>query len=43
MAKRMVNASIVYALLGSAGGVFYRELTKALHYDGPTALRSVPL
>ena len=41
MTKRMVNASIVYALLGLAGGVFYRELTKALHYDGPTALSAV--
>jgi len=41
MEKRFVNAAIAYTALGLAGGVFYREYTKALGFSGTTALSVV--
>ena len=38
MLKRYFNAAIVYASLALAGGVFYREFTKYLQFDGKTTL-----
>lgn len=39
--KRYMNAAIVYAVLAMAGGVLYRELTRAAGYTGLTALRAL--
>lgn len=36
--KKYLNASIVYAVLALAGGVFFREFTKFFSFDGVTAL-----
>ena len=41
MSKRYVNAAIGYALLAMAGGVFFREYTRAIGFDGTTALSVV--
>lgn len=41
MPKRWVSAAIVYALLAMAGGVFFREYTKAVGFAGDTALSLV--
>ncbi len=38
MIKRYFNASIVYASLALAGGVFFREFTKYTMYTGETNL-----
>lgn len=38
MLKRYLNSAIVYASLALAGGVFYRELTKYLAFEGKTNL-----
>ena len=38
MIKRYFNASIVYASLALAGGVFYREFTKYAEFTGKTNL-----
>jgi hypothetical protein len=38
MIKRYFNASIVYASLALAGGVFYREFTKFAEFSGKTSL-----
>lgn len=38
MLKRYFNAAIAYASLALAGGVFYREFTKYLQFDGKTTL-----
>ena len=38
MLKRYFNASIVYASLALAGGVFFREFTKYTMYTGETNL-----
>lgn len=39
--KRLMNASIVYAILGLMGGVFYREFTKMNGFTGFTTLSVV--
>ena len=39
--KRYVNASILYALIAMAGGVFYREFTKFNAFTGKTTLAVV--
>lgn len=39
--KRYMNAAVVYAVLAMVGGVLYRELTRAVGYTAPTALRAV--
>lgn len=36
--KRYANASLVYALIAMAGGVFYREFTKYIGFTGKTTL-----
>lgn len=41
MTKRYMNAALLYAILAMAGGVFYREFTKALGYTGTTTLAFV--
>ena len=38
MTRRYVNLSLVYALLGMAAGVFYREYTKFSGFAGQTSL-----
>ena len=39
--KRYANASLVYALIAMAGGVFYREFTKLNGFTGKTTLSVV--
>ena len=39
--KRLMNASIVYGVLGLVGGVFYREFTKLNGFTGFTTLSVV--
>lgn len=39
--KKCINLSILYAFLGLAGGVFYREFTKFNGFTGVTALGKV--
>ena len=39
--KRYANASLLYALIAMAGGVFYREFTKFNGFTGKTALSVV--
>ena len=39
--KRYANASLLYALIAMAGGVFYREFTKFSGFAGKTALSVV--
>ena len=39
--KRYRNASILYAILAMAGGVFYREFTKFNHFTGKSTLSVV--
>lgn len=39
--KRYANASLTYALIALAGGVFYREFTKYLGFTGKTTLSVV--
>ena len=39
--KRYANASLLYALIAMAGGVFYREFTKFSGFTGKTALSVV--
>lgn len=38
MLKRYFNSAIVYASLALAGGVFFREFTKYLQFEGKTNL-----
>jgi len=39
--KKLINTSFVYAILAICGGVFYREYTKYMHFDGKTMLAFV--
>lgn len=39
--KKYLNLSILYAILGMIGGVFYREFTKFNDFSGVTALGKV--
>lgn len=39
--KRYANASLIYALIAMAGGVFYREFTKFNGFTGKTTLAVV--
>ncbi|NLV81370.1 MAG: DUF2871 domain-containing protein [Rhodococcus sp.] len=39
--KTLVNAAFGYAVAGLASGLYYRELTKAQDFDGPTQLSVV--
>ena len=39
--KKCLNISLVYAIAGLVGGVFYREFTKMNGFDGVTALGKV--
>jgi hypothetical protein len=39
--KRYANASLLYALIAMAGGVFYREFTKLNGFTGKTTLSVV--
>lgn len=39
--KKLFNLAIYYAVLGLSVGVYYREVTKLNHYEGPTMLKSV--
>ena len=36
--KKYINLAFLYAMLAIAGGVFYREFTKYLAFDGRTTL-----
>lgn len=36
--RRYANASLIYALVAMAGGVFYREFTKFNGFTGNTTL-----
>lgn len=39
--KRTVNYAILYAILAMIGGIFYREYTKFIGFDGRTTLAFV--
>lgn len=39
--KKCLNISLIYAIAGLAGGVFYREFSKMNGFDGVTALGKV--
>ena len=39
--KKCLNISLIYAIVGLLGGVFYREFTKMNGFDGVTALGKV--
>lgn len=39
--KKSLNYALCYAVLAMAGGVFYREFTRANGFDGTTALGKV--
>ena len=39
--KKLLNTAFLYAILGLAGGVFYREFTKFSGFTGKTALSVV--
>ena len=39
--KKCFNISLIYAIAGLAGGVFYREFSKMNGFDGVTALGKV--
>ena len=39
--KKYLNVALVYAIAAMAGGVFYREFTKAKDFTGVTALSKV--
>lgn len=39
--KKLINLSLIYAIAGMAGGVFYREFTKWNGFTGVTALGKV--
>ena len=42
--KRTVNYAILYAILAMIGGIFYREYTKFMGFDGNlTAGQHLPL
>lgn len=41
MKKKYVKTTAVYAVLAMAAGVFYREYTKAMGFDGVTMLSKV--
>jgi len=41
MSKRFINTAIVYAILAMVGGIFFREYTKAIGFDGDTTLSVV--
>ena len=39
--KKYINTSIIYALLAMVAGVFYREVTKFMNFQGVTILAKV--
>lgn len=39
--KKYLNISLIYAIAALVGGVFYREFTKMLNFDGITVLGKV--
>lgn len=39
--KKLINASIFYTILGLIAGVFFREFTKIMNFDGLTALSTL--
>lgn len=39
--KKYINRALFYAILALAGGVFYREFTKALQFKGQTQLSTL--
>lgn len=39
--KKLINASIFYTVLGLVAGVFFREFTKMMNFDGITALSTL--
>lgn len=39
--KKLLNNAYIYAILAICGGVFYREYTKYMHFDGKTMLAFV--
>lgn len=39
--KKTINLSLIYALLAMVGGVFYREFTKLIGFEGRTTLAFV--
>lgn len=39
--KKYINCAFIYAILAIIGGVFYREFTKFLGFDGKTTLSVV--
>ncbi len=41
MSKRFIGTAMVYAILAMVGGVFYREFTKYLAFEGQTTLSVV--
>ena len=41
MVKRFVGTAVLYAILAMVGGVFYREFTKYLAFEGQTTLSVV--
>lgn len=41
MSKRFIGSAMLYAILAMVGGVFYREFTKYLAFEGSTTLSVV--
>lgn len=39
--KKALNCALIYAIAGMAAGVYYREFTKILGFEGTTVLSSV--
>lgn len=39
--KKLINASIFYTVLGLVAGVFFREFTKIMQFDGITTLSTL--
>lgn len=39
--KKMINTAFVYMILGLIAGVFYREFTKYMGFEGLTTLRAI--
>lgn len=39
--KKMINTAFVYMILGLVAGVFYREFTKFMGFEGLTTLRAM--
>jgi len=36
--KKLYNAALIYMIMGLVSGIYYRELTKALHFQGDSML-----